>query len=113
MLKKFFVLRIITIQLFLLFCASVFLIKFYPIESLMNFYSTYLIELTLSIDNIIVFLLIIDHFRIPDTLVSKMLNYGLIGAIFTRAIVIFFFFSTLEKLHWTSIIMACFLFYWI
>src|SRR5215203_3329793 len=57
-------------------------------ESGLNFFTGYLLELSLSIDNLFIFLLVFSHFRVPAELKHYVLFYGILGAIFMRAILI-------------------------
>lgn len=54
-----------------------------------EFFMGYLIEKTLSLDNIFVFVLIFTHFSVPTKYQHRVLFWGILGAIFFRAIMIF------------------------
>src|SRR5687768_18101838 len=54
----------------------------------LEFYSGYLIELSLSVDNLFVFLLIFQYFRVPPDLQPRVLKWGIFGAIVMRGITI-------------------------
>lgn len=54
-----------------------------------EFFMGYLIEKTLSLDNIFVFVLIFTHFSVPPKYQHRVLFWGILGAIFFRAIMIF------------------------
>lgn len=53
-----------------------------------EFFAGYLLEQSLSIDNLLVFLLLFEYFRIPTAYQNRVLNWGIFGAIFMRAIMI-------------------------
>ena len=53
-----------------------------------EFFAGYLLEQSLSVDNLLVFLLLFEYFRIPTAYQNRILNWGIIGAIFMRAIMI-------------------------
>lgn len=53
-----------------------------------EFFAGYLLEQSLSIDNLLVFLLLFEYFKIPPAYQNRILNWGIIGAIFMRAIMI-------------------------
>jgi TerC family integral membrane protein len=53
-----------------------------------EFYAGYLLEQSLSVDNLLVFLLLFEYFKIPSAYENRVLNWGIIGAIFMRAIMI-------------------------
>lgn len=58
-------------------------------ESALSFFTGYLVEKSLSVDNLFVFLLIFKAFHIPAQHQHKILMWGIIGAIVLRAIFIF------------------------
>lgn len=57
-------------------------------EAGINFLTGYLIEKSLSVDNLFVFLLIFEYFNTPQTALHKVLFWGVLGAIFFRALFI-------------------------
>jgi tellurite resistance protein TerC len=61
----------------------------YGKEKATEFLSAYVIEKTLSVDNLFVFILIFAYFKVPDQYQHKVLFYGILGAIVLRAIFIF------------------------
>lgn len=66
-----------------------------------EFFTGYVIEKTLSVDNLFVFLLIFSAFSIPDEHQPKILKWGIIGALVMRAFFIFAGVELLETFHWT------------
>ncbi|MDX5476823.1 MAG: TerC family protein [Cyclobacteriaceae bacterium] len=58
-------------------------------EKASQYYSAFLIEKALSVDNLFVFILVFRFFKVPDKYQHKVLFYGILGAIFLRAIFIF------------------------
>ncbi len=54
----------------------------------LDFLTGYLVEKSLSIDNLFVFLLIFGHFNVPETSKHQVLFYGVLGAIVLRALLI-------------------------
>src|SRR5919109_2032690 len=66
----------------------------------LEFLTGYLIEKSLSVDNIFVFLLIFSYFRVPPAYQHKVLFWGILGALVTRAIFIVAGISLLQRLHW-------------
>lgn len=58
-------------------------------EKATQYYSAFLIEKALSVDNLFVFILIFKYFKVPDKYQHKVLFYGILGAIVMRAIFIF------------------------
>lgn len=53
-----------------------------------EFFAGYLLEQSLSIDNLLVFLLLFEYFKIPLECQDRVLNWGIIGAIVMRAVMI-------------------------
>lgn len=65
-----------------------------------DFMSGYLIELSLSVDNLFVFLLIFISFGISEHAQHKVLNYGIAGTIVLRFLFIFLGISLINKFEW-------------
>ena len=65
-----------------------------------QFLTGYVIEKTLSIDNIFVFLLIFNSFKVPAVHQHKILFWGILGALALRAVFIFVGIALIEKFHW-------------
>jgi tellurite resistance protein TerC len=76
-----------------------------------EFLTGYLIEKSLSIDNIFVFVLVFGYFQIPAIYQHKILFWGIIGALIMRVIFIFAGVALIEKFHWTIYIFGLFLIY--
>lgn len=68
-------------------------------EPAINFLTGYLIEKTLSVDNLFVFLLIFKYFDTPKTSWHKVLFWGVLGAIIIRGICIFLGVALVVKFH--------------
>lgn len=66
----------------------------------LEFFAGYLLEKSLSLDNLFVFVLIFKYFKIPNNNQRRVLNYGILGAIFFRLIMIFIGIWLIQKLHW-------------
>jgi len=82
-----------------------------PIVASMKFISGYLIELSLSVDNIFVIAIIFSAFKIPSKYQHRVLFWGIIGAIFFRGLMIYFGILLINKFLWTSYIFGFFLIY--
>jgi len=65
-------------------------------EKASQYYSAFLIEKALSVDNLFVFIMVFRFFKVPDIYQHKVLFYGILGAILMRAIFIFFGVSLIE-----------------
>jgi tellurite resistance protein TerC len=66
----------------------------------LEYYTGYLIELSLSVDNLFVFILIFQYFAVPAIAQPKVLKWGIIGAIVMRAIMIALGALLLARFHW-------------
>lgn len=76
-----------------------------------EFLSGYCIEEALSIDNLFVFLLIFNHFDIPDHLQPRVLRWGIFGALAMRGAFIAAGAALLAKFHWIFYGLGAFLLY--
>ena len=99
----------IWITLALLFGLGVYLLVGH--EKALNFITAYLVEESLSVDNLFVFLLIFSYFCVPAAYQHRVLFWGIIGAIVMRAIFIVTGLTLLENLHWIIYIFGAFLVY--
>jgi tellurite resistance protein TerC len=70
-------------------------------EQALEFFTGYLIEKALSIDNIFVFIMIFTYFSIPPVYQHKVLFWGVLGALVMRVIFIFAGVALIEKFHIT------------
>ena len=78
-------------------------------EKALQFLSGYLIEKSLSVDNIFVFILIFSYFNVPSLYQHKVLFWGIIGALVMRVIFIFAGVALINQFHWVIYIFAAFL----
>ena len=75
----------------------------------LEFFTGYLVEKALSVDNIFVFIMIFSYFQIPARLQHKVLFWGIIGALLMRVIFIFAGVALLNKFHFTIYIFGALL----
>lgn len=80
-------------------------------DDAMLFFTGYVIEKSLSVDNLFVFLLIFGYFKIPNQYQHKVLFYGIIGALVMRAFFIWAGIAILERFTWVIYIFGAFLVY--
>jgi len=66
----------------------------------LEFFTGYVIEKSLSVDNLFVFIMIFSYFNIPRLYQPKILKWGIIGALVMRAVFIFVGIELLEMFHW-------------
>ena len=77
----------------------------------LEFVTGYVIELSLSVDNLFVFLLIFRFFQVPPTHQHKVLFWGILGALVMRAIFIVAGVGLIQKFHWIIYVFGAFLVY--
>ena len=77
----------------------------------LEFTAGYLIELSLSIDNLFIFLLIFRYFRVPADHQHKVLFWGVVGALIMRAIFVVIGIGLIGRFHWILYIFGAFLIY--
>lgn len=80
-------------------------------ELSLQFITGYVIELSLSVDNLFVFLLLFRFFHVPGELQRKVLTWGILGALVMRAIFIFAGVALIKRFEWISYIFGAFLVY--
>ena len=78
-------------------------------EKSLEFLTGYLIEKSLAVDNIFVFLLIFTYFAVPSAFQKRVLMIGIIGAIVLRTIMILVGGWLLQEFHWVLYIFGAFL----
>ncbi|MBC7685923.1 MAG: hypothetical protein H7176_11930, partial [Bdellovibrionales bacterium] len=78
-------------------------------QKALEFFSGYLIEKTLSIDNVFVFLLIFTAFQVPQQFQRRVLIYGVLGAIIMRAIMILAGAWVVSEFSWVLYVFGAFL----
>lgn len=78
-------------------------------QDALNFFIGYLIEYSLSVDNLFIFLIIFNYFHVPNFLLHKVLFWGVLGAILMRAIFILVGITLVNAFHWTIYLFGIFL----
>ncbi|HEX9998513.1 MAG TPA: TerC family protein [Abditibacterium sp.] len=97
------------IALSLGFCALIF--QYLGRTKGLEWISAYILEYSLSVDNIFVFLLVFGYFAVPEEYQHKVLFWGVIGAFVMRAIMIFAGTAIIERFAWVELIFGAFLIY--
>lgn len=100
-------LSLVYVVLAMIFAAGVF--HFMGNQAGYEFVAGYLIEKSLSVDNIFVFLLIFMHFSVPPQYQYKVLFWGILGALLMRATLIFVGANVIEAFHWIIYVFGAFL----
>ena len=98
---------VVWITLALIFNAGIYF--FMGDQKAFEFLTGYVIEKSLSIDNIFVFVLIFSYFKVPAEYQHKVLFWGVFGALVLRAIFIFAGVALIEKFHWIIYVFGVFL----
>jgi len=78
-------------------------------EKSMEFLTGYLIEKSLAVDNIFVFLMIFTYFAVPAELQKRVLMIGIIGAIVLRTVMILLGSWLIAEFHWVLYVFGAFL----
>lgn len=78
-------------------------------EPALQFLTGYLIELSLSVDNLFVFLLIFLYFRVPASYQHKVLFWGILGAQVMRGLLIGIGVTLIARFHWILLVFGAFL----
>ncbi len=96
----------------LIFCAGIYLL--YPVEpheKAMEFLAGYLIEKSLSMDNLFVFLMLFSFFGVDRKYQHEVLFWGIFGALVLRSIFIFAGAAMVEQFEWILGLFGLFLLY--
>ena len=80
-----------------------------PQEAVIKYITGYLIELSLSVDNLFVIAMLFSSFNIPLKHQHKVLFYGILGAIVFRAIMIWAGVLLIQKIDWITYVFGAFL----
>jgi tellurite resistance protein TerC len=80
-------------------------------EKALQFVAGYLIELSLSVDNLFVFLLIFSYFKVPPKYQHRVLYWGVLGALVMRVGMIIAGTELIDRFHWIIYIFGAFLVY--
>jgi tellurite resistance protein TerC len=82
-----------------------------PAAASIKYITGYLIELSLSIDNIFVIAIIFTAFKIPQKYQHRVLFWGILGAILFRGLMIYFGVLIINQFAWTTYLFGAFLIY--
>lgn len=105
--KEAIIWTFIWITLALIFNVGIFF--FLGHEKGIEFFTGYLLEKSLSVDNIFVFVLLFKYFSVPKKYQHKVLYWGIIGALIMRAILITLGATLITYFHWIIFIFGGFL----
>ena len=77
----------------------------------LEFFTGYLIEKSLSVDNVFVFALLFSYFAVPQLYQHKVLFWGILGAVVMRAVFILAGLSLMARFHWIMYLFGAWLVY--
>src|SRR5262249_50001004 len=80
-------------------------------QKALEFITGYLIELSLSVDNLFVFLLIFSYFKVPPKYQHRVLYWGVLGALVMRVTMILVGTELISRFHWIIYLLGAFLVY--
>lgn len=80
-------------------------------QSALDFLQGYLVEWSLSMDNVFVFAVIFTYFRVPKKYQYRVLFWGIIGAVVLRLVFILAGAALISRFHWILYVLAAFLIY--
>lgn len=90
-------------------CFNYFIYHYFGREQAIEFLTGYVIEKSLSVDNIFVIILIFSYFQVPAAYQHKVLFWGILGALVMRVIFIFAGIELIHRFHWLIYIFGGFL----
>ncbi len=88
---------------------NVFVWQWQGADQGIDFFTGYLIEYSLSVDNIFVFVLIFAYFRVPPQYEHRVLVWGIVGAVVMRALMIWLGVALVARFHFVLYIFGAFL----
>src|SRR5690606_31848806 len=89
-----------TVWIVLAMLFNIFVYFYFDQQKALEFFTAYLVEKSLSIDNIFVILMIFSYFNVPPAYQHKVLFWGILGALVMRVIFIFAGIELIHKFHW-------------
>jgi tellurite resistance protein TerC len=104
-------LKLVAFWVFLAMAFCVFIYWTEGSEKALNFLTAYLIEYSLSVDNLFVFLALFTYFAVPREAQRKVLLWGILGAIVFRGIFIFAGIALVSKFHFLLYVLGVVLLY--
>lgn len=105
--KEALIWSLVWIALALVFNAALYFYK--GSETALQFLTGYVIEKSLSVDNIFVFILLFSYFNVPAAYQHRVLFWGIMGALAMRAIFIAVGVTLIAKFHWIIYVFGIFL----
>ena len=97
------------IWVFLSLAFNVLVWKWRGADTGLDFFTGYLIEYSLSVDNIFIFVLIFSYFRVPPRSQHRVLVWGILGALVMRGVMIWLGVALVQRFHFVLYIFGAFL----
>ena len=88
---------------------NLFVYQYFGKQEAIEFFTGYVIEKSLSVDNIFVIIMIFSYFHVPNAYQHKVLFWGILGALVMRVIFIFAGIELIHRFHWLIYIFGGFL----
>jgi tellurite resistance protein TerC len=88
---------------------NLFIYNYAGKDKAIEFFTGYIIEKALSVDNIFVIIMIFSYFNVPKAYQHKVLFWGILGALVMRVIFIFTGIELIHKFHWLMYVFGGFL----
>lgn len=88
---------------------NLFIYYYFGRQEAIEFFTGYIIEKSLSVDNIFVIIMIFSYFHVPNAYQHKVLFWGILGALIMRVIFIFAGIELIHRFHWLIYIFGGFL----
>ncbi|MEI9960852.1 MAG: hypothetical protein WDM76_06875 [Limisphaerales bacterium] len=84
-------------------------VKEWQLKQTVEFITGYVIELSLSMDNVFVIALIFAHFAVPDRYQHRVLFWGILGALLMRGLMIWLGVELIHRFEWLLVALGAFL----
>jgi TerC family integral membrane protein len=78
-------------------------------DSALEYYAAYVVEQSLSVDNLFVFVMLFDYFKVPPKYQTRVLTWGIVGAIAMRGLMILIGVRLFESVAWVQLVFAAIL----
>ncbi|CAM9118935.1 unnamed protein product, partial [Ectocarpus fasciculatus] len=98
---------VISVTAAILFGVGVYFL--YDAEHMLAFFTGYIVEQSLSVDNLFVFLMLFEYFKVPMKYQDRVLSWGIIGAVVMRGIMIVVGIAVVHKFRWVTLVFAAIL----
>lgn len=105
--KEALIWSVVWISLAMIFNVGVYYYRGH--DAALKFLTGYLLEKSLSVDNLFIFLLIFNYFCVPTKYQHKILFWGILGALILRAIFIVAGVALIHQFHWIIYVFGAFL----